>query len=396
MNPFESLRIAFSSILSNKMRSSLTMLGVVIGVTAVILLVSIGQGVSGSISGQIKDLGSNLVFVMPGAAGAESGGGHGGTVNRLRYEHYQELRRAIPWIEHATPWVEGSGRVTFRQNKENTLVFATVPDYTKVRKFQVVKGRFFNEAQINSLRKVCVIGWTISDKLFSGRNSLGEKIIINGQKFTVIGLLEKKGRFMGMDQDNTVIIPITSAKRLFGSDNISGIMVESPSSSDVERLEKRITAVLDKRLQSTDFHVQTQGEILGMMNTILGTLTLMLGGIAAISLVVGGIGIMNIMLVSVTERTREIGIRKAVGAKRRNVLVQFLIEAVALSTIGGVVGIALGAGGSTAINRFLPSQITIWSVLVAFVFSALVGIVSGVYPAYKAAKMDPIDALRYE
>lgn len=401
MNLFESFKVAIDSLLANKMRSALTMLGIIIGVLAVILLVSIGSGVQADISSQIMGLGSNVAMVMPGKIEMQPGGGHSsgpmGMTNKLELEHAKDIKNGAEHIKEAVPILSGVTSVKYANLSRTADLAGTTPEYPEARNFSVEKGRFFSETDVEGLKRVCAIGATVQEDFFSSRNPIGEKITISGQKFTVIGVMGEKGAgSMGIDMDNQIFVPITVAQRILGTKKVSLILVQAKSQEDMDVALKETERVLLRKLDENDFTVLAQEELLSTFQSMMGTLTLMLGGIAGISLLVGGIGIMNIMLVSVTERTREIGIRKAIGARTFDILSQFVIEAVTLSVMGGTLGIILGVIGSQVLGRFLPSMVTFWSIALAFLFSFAVGIFFGVYPAFKASKLDPIEALRYE
>lgn len=399
MKFFENFLIAFEAILVNKVRSLLTMLGVIIGVASVILLVSIGQGVAEEVTGQIQDLGANLLNIIPGRVELEAGGArqHGRMITpKFTVEHVNELKKE-PELVAVSPVSEVPAKATFKNKELNTTVMAVSPDYPEARNFHPSEGAFLNSSHYLSARNVCVIGRQAKKELFGWVNPIGKKININSQPFMVIGIMEEKGSFFGYEMDNLIFVPFTAAQKSLDVERASYILAKVNSPSNLELAKQKINRTLRRFLEPDDFSIVSQSEILSLFGSILGTLTLMLGGIAGISLLVGGIGIMNIMLVSVTERTREIGIRKAVGAKTSDILFQFLIESVTLSLAGGALGICFGYLGSLLIKRFLVNtQVTLWSVFLAFVFSSAVGVFFGVYPAYKAAKVDPIVALRYE
>lgn len=394
MNIFESFRLALDAILANKMRSALTMLGIIIGVLAVILLVSVGQGVKSSVTSEIRGMGSNLIFVMPGEVDFSSG--QESFTNKLRIEHVRKIAREAAYVKNVGALIQSKGSVKFGSKSRRPVVYGAMENFTSMMNYSVAEGSFITETHVNGSRKVAVIGSTVANDLFAGSNPIGSRLSIEGQKFTVIGVMESKGRSMGVDQDDVVYIPITVAQRVFGIDWVNHLIVEARDEESTDLAVEEVKRILGKVLNKRDFSVTTQAEALKMMERIMGTLTLMLGGIAGIALFVGGIGIMNIMLVSVTERTREIGIRKAIGAKTHDILVQFIIEATTLSIIGGLAGIGFGIAGSFLLRMALPSEITVWSVALAFIFSAATGIFFGAYPAFKASRLSPIEALRYE
>lgn len=394
----ESLVIALDALRGNKLRSVLTMLGVTIGVAAVILLVSIVTGLRLDIARQIAGLGSDLLLVFPGQVEAQPGGAGRsvGIINRLTRKDADNIRRFSTRISNVVPLVQNNATLRFGNRSRLVPIVGTIPEYVPARNFPVAEGRFFTDAEVDGARKVIVIGNEIRRDFFSSTDPVGERMTLAGQKFTVVGVMVSKGGFFGVNLDDQVWIPITVAENLFGSDMVGLIFVEAKDPDDIFLAANEARQALLRRLDSHDFSVLAQEEVLGTFQSIMGIMALALGGIASISLLVGGIGIMNIMLVSVTERTREIGIRKAVGARRLHILGQFLTEAVALSTLGGVLGILLASGASVLLNQWLPSQISLWAAALAFGFSVAVGVFFGVYPALKASRLDPIDALRYE
>lgn len=394
----EALRSASEGLAANKLRSILTTLGVAIGVGAVILLVAIGSGLQSDVSRQIMGLGSNLVLVVPGKVDLSSGPGGGAqtAVNKLVLEDGDYVRRRSTLASAVVPIFQGQATVKFGNRGHFTQVLGTTPEYVPVRNFPTAKGRFFRDAELSGNRKVVALGKVVADKLFPNRNPVGERITINGQRFTVIAVMSVKGGGLGINLDDQVFVPITTAQAMFGAKNVSLFFVEVSDPDKVSAAKNEVTRIMSRRQSTDDFSVLAQEEILGTFLGIAGTLTLALAGIAGISLLVGGTGIMNIMLVSVTERTREIGIRKAVGARTYHILLQFVAEAVVLSLLGGTIGIAIGWAGAAALDAVLPTMVTGWSIVVAFLFSAGVGVFFGVYPAYKASRLKPIEALRYE
>lgn len=399
MSILESFRLAFDALLANKMRALLTMLGVIIGVMAVIVLISIGQGVKADITGQVSGLGSNLLFVMPGRfdfSSAESSGGNGIPTYKLRPADVETIRKRATLAAGVIGVIEAPTRISYKNRDRRAIAVCTNEDYPIVMDRPLEEGRFFTAAQLEAGRRVAVIGMTTANALFGSVSPVGKQIKVGDQKFVVIGVMSKKGMMMGQDFDDGVWVPITLANSIVGHERISEIVVKANNPDRIDETKKEIEDILLKKYTRDDFTVFTQGETLSLMKNILNIMTLMLAGIASISLLVGGIGIMNIMLVSVTERTREIGIRKAVGARTADIMVQFIIEAVMLSALGGLLGIAVGVSVSLILDNWLPAQITAWSVSLAFFFSAGVGVFFGVYPAWKAARLDPIEALRYE
>ncbi len=402
MNFFETFRVAFEAIMSNKVRSALTMLGVIIGVMAVILLVSIGQGAQVYITKEMTGLGTNLLIITPGKTSTR-GGFHppsAGTVRKLTYDDSQALRRRAWLLTDAVPLVFGTGKIKYKNMGRDTMVIGTTPEFQRVRNLFVDTGSYVSQSDVDSKAKIIVLGTKVKEELFGIENPLGKVVTLSDARYRVVGVMRKKGTSLGMDIDDIVYVPVTSGQELFDTDSLFEIIASTPRSEDVDRAIAQIKDILIKRhAHKEDFTIQTQGAMLETMNTILGVLTAVLGGIAGISLLVGGIGIMNIMLVSVRERTREIGVRKALGARNRDIMAQFLIEAITLSGAGGVIGILLGVGIALLIPVFvtvLPTSVSAWSIMMAFFFSAAVGIFFGVYPARKAALQDPIQALRYE
>lgn len=396
MDILELLKLSWQSLLANKLRSILTTLGIIIGVFSIILLVSLGSGLQNYITGQISSLGSNLIFVIPGAPGG--GRGVGGVVtNKLLLSDATNLQNKLRSVAIVTGFVQQVTNVKYRNKTDKSVTLAGASyNYPQVVNVDITQGTFFTQSQERSGNKVAVIGLTVLDKLFPGENPIGKTITVGSGRYTVIGVLAKRGSVFGIDQDNVVGIPISVALRQFGITNISTIYIRAKDTSLVSFVEKQTTRILLQRLSTDDFNLQTQESALSTVTNITNILSAALGGIAAISLLVGGIGVANIMLVSVTERTREIGLRKALGAQRSDILKQFLLEAVILSVSGGIVGIALGLAASFALSLIFVSSVTPWSIFLAFSFSVLVGVVFGMAPAIKASKLSPIEALRYE
>ena len=415
MNLLLTLRIALRALAKNKMRAGLTVLGVVIGIAAVTTMVSIGQSAGDLVQGQFQALGTNIIVVFPGSM-RQGGVRHArGSVLTLTAEDSDAIGQECPSVLAASPIVGAGGQVIYGNTNWNPKEMVGVgTDYLIVRNWQLRYGGFFTERDVTSAAKVCVIGRTLVAKLFQTTNPLGKTIRINNIPLQVIGVLEEKGaNIVGDDQDDIDMMPYTTVrKRIYGS-NFANVHVILASARSVHRMaeaQDEIKQLLYERHRiepgaPADFEVQDTTEIANILGIITGTMTLLLASIAGISLLVGGVGIMNIMLVSVTERTREIGIRMAVGARGRDILRQFLIEAVLLSSIGGIVGFGLGAGASAGVTRIINSLISgpPWPVVVSFkaavvavLFSAAVGVFFGYYPARRASRLDPIDALRYE
>ncbi|HWI64655.1 MAG TPA: ABC transporter permease [Symbiobacteriaceae bacterium] len=387
----ESLRTAWLGIAGNKLRTFLTMLGVIIGVAAVIALVAVGQGAQAQASSQIQALGSNLITVMPR-----------GNSYRIEEKDLTELKMRIPEILYYLPTVSaaqqtvkaGTGGESYTVSIEGTSA-----DYPAVRERGVTNGAFFTETDVQTRRRVAVLGITTAEKLFGANaNPINQQIRLMGQTFTVVGLAEKKGTgFGGQDQDDLVIVPYTALQRLLGYNRIPTLTVKTNPDADSKVITQQLTDFYVAKFRNADgVRVQSQDQLLETVGSVTQIFTLLLGAIASISLAVGGIGIMNIMLVSVSERTREIGIRKAIGAKKRHVLLQFLIESLILSGSGGVIGIAVGSLGAKGISAAVnfPALVTTSSVMLSFGFSMAVGVIFGFYPALRASNLDPIEALR--
>ena len=397
MNIRELLRLSLTALRANKMRSILTMLGVIIGVFAVIVLVSLGAGLQKYITNQISGLGSNLIFVIPGrVGGARTPGGQ--QTNKLVIADAKKLDAKLKTIADVGPVVQKTVTLKYtNKTDKGASVLGTTANYPAIiSNTALEKGKFLTLSQERSGARVTVIGQTVKNNLFTSKNPIGEKISVAGNKYTIIGVLKARGSIFGIDQDNTVIIPITAAQRQFGVTTLNTIYLSAKKPELVALVKKEANLVLLKRLTEDDFTLQTQEQTLSTIGNVIGALTVALGGIAAISLIVGGIGVMNIMLVSVTERTKEIGLRKALGAKRKDILSQFLFEAVMLCVAGGIIGIALGLGASYILAKFFISEVTLWSVILAFAFSVAVGIIFGMAPAIRASRLSPIEALRYE
>jgi putative ABC transport system permease protein len=402
MNFLETFRVSLDAIMSNKVRSGLTMLGVIIGVMAVILLVSIGEGARVYITRELSGLGTNLLIITPGKT-TTSGGFHppsAGTVRKLSYDDAQALKRRAWLLSDAVPIVFGTGRIKFQNLGRDTTIIGTTPEFQRVRNLFNDTGSYVSQADVDSKGKIVVLGTKVKEELFGDQNPLGKVVLLSDARYRVVGVMRKKGTSLGWDIDDVVFIPVTSGQELFDTDGLFEILASTPRAEDVDNAITQIKDILIRRhAHKEDFTIQTQGAMLSTMNTIFGVLTAVLGGIAGISLLVGGIGIMNIMLVSVRERTREIGIRKALGARNRDIMAQFMIEAVTLSGAGGILGILIGVGLALIIPEFvdvLPTSISAWTIITAFSFSAAVGVFFGVYPAHKASLQDPIQALRYE
>lgn len=403
INITEIVNLATRSLWRNKTRSALTMLGIIIGVSAVILLVSIGQGLQNYITGQFESLGTNLVLVVPGKVGTGDNVSFGqGPPNfagsKLTLKQTDDISRLGGAIESAAASIELPASISHGPNSKYTTVAGVSANYAKIRNLEVSEGRIINPVDVNLSRNVAVLGKGIEEDLFGQTNAVGKEVNIGSTKYTVIGILSEigGGASIGFDINNFVAIPVTASQKTFGNNNVQAITIKAKSKDLIPQAILEAKNYLSKQLNEDDFSVVDQSSLVQTINQILGVLTVALGGIAAISLLVGGVGIMNIMLVSVTERTREIGLRKAVGAKPSDILNQFLVEAVVLSVAGGSIGILIGAAGALAMRSFIATSVSFWSVLLAFGVSAAVGIIFGVAPALRASRLNPIDALRYE
>lgn len=373
MKLHELIGLALRSLRANKLRSILTTLGIIIGVLAVILLVSLGSGLQKYITNQISSLGSNLIFVIPGnSRGGRTPGGV--QANKLEISDAKLLQTKLRDIATVGPIIQNTTTIKYgNKSNKNTAILGSTANYPDIVKTEVEKGSFFTASQERSGARVALIGQTVNTNFFANKNPIGEKIAIGTTKYTIIGVIKKRGSVFGIDQDNTAIIPITASQRQFGIKNVNVIYLSAKNASLTNFVKKQAQAILLKRLSEDDFTIQSQEQTLDTVNSITGVLTIALGGIAAISLLVGGIGIMNIMLVSVTERTKEIGLRKALGARRKDILNQFLFEAVILSLSGGIVGIILRVGFSYILSKFFVSDVTPWSVFLSFFFSVAIG-----------------------
>jgi putative ABC transport system permease protein len=408
MDFLQTLKIALRALRTNKMRSFLTMLGIIIGIAAVIAMMAVGSGASYVISQQIASIGSNIILVIPGST--TSGGlrlGSGGS-QTLTSDDVRAIMTECPSVSRASGTTRTTSQVVYGNMNWSTLIMGAAPELFDIREWPTVSGRTIGQQDVDGAAKVCLLGQTVADNLFGGDDPVGKIVRIKKIPFTVIGVLERKGQSpQGTDQDDAIFVPLRTAQvklsRSSFPNSIGAVIVQAKSESLLGKAEEEINSLLKQRHRITngkepDFSTRNLSEILAVAEQSSKAMSLLLGAVASISLIVGGIGIMNIMLVSVTERTREIGIRMAIGARTNDILWQFLTEAVLLTMLGGIIGIILGAGGATVVSSILdwPTLISIQSIVVAFFFSGAVGIFFGFYPARKAAGLNPIDALRYE
>jgi putative ABC transport system permease protein len=410
LNLSQNVRSALRALLANKLRSALTMLGIVIGVGAVVALLSIGTGAQAAITGQISGIGSNLVTVSAGSRNnfTPSGAG-GGATTPLTYEEAQQLK-GLPGVAAVAPQTQSRQTVKYQSKQTNPQVVGVVPDYEKVHPDRMDHGRFISTADVNNKARVAVVGSQIVTDLFGGLDPVGKSIKINGILFQIVGVMKSQGSGgFGFSRDNILYVPITTAFARLSNQRVGNqrtVSTVEVSATDEQSIDTAMEALKVKMRtlhkigvgEQDDFTVSSQADLLSAVTQVTGILTVFLGAIAGISLVVGGIGIMNIMLVSVTERTREIGLRKAVGARKRDILYQFMVETITLSVLGGLIGILLGWGIASLVGAtgVITTRVSMESVVLAFGFSAAVGLFFGIYPANRAAGLKPIEALRYE
>lgn len=401
----ELLQLSISSLLVNKVRSFLTMLGIIIGVAAVITMISLGQGAKKTVSDRLEALGTNLIYIRSGAPHTKRVRGAAGTLQRLDEKDLKRLKAECTTVDHIVPEIQGSQQVIYGNLNWNTTIIGTSPEYFELRNFKIAQGEKFTHRDANTIKRVAVIGPKVVENIFGDVNPVGKFIRIGRLRFEVIGVTQSKGISGGwLDFDDIALVPYTTAqKRIFGINHLSRLIARLKDETMVQATYLEIEKILRRshRLrpdQDNDFFIQSQSDFTAAREETAQILTYLLAGVALVSLIVGGIGIMNIMLVSVTERTREIGVRMAVGARRLDILTQFVMEAVSLSLLGGIMGIFVGVGGSYALTEFFG-----WSTLIApeavalsFLFAFAVGIFFGIYPARKASLLDPIEALRYE
>ncbi len=412
MNYSNLLKIALRAIGANKMRSFLTALGIIIGVASVITMLAIGQGSKNSIQANIAEMGSNMIMISPGADMRGGVRQDASSMETLKMTDYEAIKDECDYIKGISPTVTSSGQWIYGNNNTPSSIYGVNQDYMDIRQLAIEDGELFTDADIKAASKVCVLGQTVVDNLFgSGTDPIGKVVRFGAIPFRVIGVLKKKGyNSMGMDQDDLVLAPYTTVmKRILAQTYLGGITCSAITEGVTEKATDQITQILRRNhklkdatetteADDDDFNIRSQEELASMMNSTTSMLTILLGCVAGISLIVGGIGIMNIMYVSVTERTREIGLRMSVGARGIDILNQFLIEAILLSVTGGLIGVLLGVGASYAVNIIAhwPIAIQPWTIIMSFAVCTFTGVFFGWYPAKKAAKLDPIEAIRYE
>ncbi len=405
-----SMRIALRALEVNRTRSALTMLGIIIGVAAVIAMVAVGAGATARIQQQIQSIGSNLIIVLPGSISSNGVRLGSGAVVTLTEDDAKAIGAECPSVSAVAPTVRGGVQVVNGSNNWATTVQGVTPDYMTIRDYTMMSGQFFTDQDVDAAAKAAVLGETVAQNLFGDSDPTGQVVIIKNVPFTVAGVLTPKGQSpSGQDQDDIILLPISTAKeKVLGTNKanakaVGSLMVQAIGPQAMDQAQQEMEALLRERHRilpglDDDFTIRNLTEVFAAQETSAQVMSILLGAIASVSLIVGGIGIMNIMLVSVTERTREIGLRQAVGAKTRDILSQFLVEAVTLSLLGGIIGIVVGLAASWLISYFAhwSTVVSLLSIMMAFVFSALVGVFFGYYPARKAAFLDPIEALRYE
>ena len=396
MSPLEYTQVSLEAITANRLRSILTTLGVTIGSTAIILLISISLGASQEVTRLVEGLGSNLFMISPGHSRGEARA----SINPLRLEHAEKLQRETSFQLTVSPVLNAPATVAYgRQVRSGVIVSGVQRNFTDVRNWYPSRGTFVKKTDVELARRVAVIGRTVETALFTWGDVFGREIMISGEKFRVIGVMESKGQLFDHDLDNQVFIPLTTAQRLFGTNTLSLIFARVPRAENIPAALAEAKRIMRASLPPDQVSVKSQGETLETVQSMGIIFTAMLGGIAGVSLLVGGIGIMNIMIVSVTERTREIGLRKALGAREGDILIQFLSEAILLSFMGGCFGVVMSYIGAGGVSRVYPTfslSVSPFAVTLALVFSIAVGTFFGVYPAYRAARLDPIEALRHE
>ena len=412
MNYSNLLKIALRAIAANKMRSFLTALGIIIGIASVITMLAVGQGTKRSIQANISEMGSNMIMISPGADFRGGVRQDASSMETLKMADYEAIKDECSYLKAVSPTVQSSGQWIYGNNNTPSSIYGVNTEYLEIRQLSVADGEMFTDADIKSSAKVCVLGQTVVDNLFpDGSDPVGKVVRFNSIPFRVVGVLKKKGyNSMGMDQDDLVLAPYTTVmKRILAQTYLQGIQASAITEGVTDKATEEITRVLRRNHKlkdatdtfegdSDDFNIRSQEELSSMMNSTTDMLTILLGCVAGISLIVGGIGIMNIMYVSVTERTREIGLRMSVGARGVDILNQFLIEAILLSVTGGIIGVLLGVGASYAIKALAhwPIYIQPWSIIMSFAVCTFTGVFFGWYPAKKAARLDPIEAIRYE
>ncbi len=399
---WKTLKTALWSLAANKLRSALTMLGIIIGVAAVITMISLGKGAQQNVTENISAMGSNLLFIRPGAASTQHV--RQASAETLTLDDADAIRREVAHVVGVAAEVSRQAQVKYMNRNRNISIIGTVPEYQEVRNAPIERGRFIERRDVISRARVAAIGVDVAEDLFGARDPVGREIQVRGMNFLVVGLMKEKGATGWSNPDDQVFVPVTTAqRRLFGIEHVNNLNVKVDDERNIEPAQAEIERLLRGRhrvlaAEEADFNIRSQTEVLQRMGDMVQTFTILLGGIAGVSLLVGGIGIMNIMLVSVTERTREIGVRKAIGAKRGDILRQFLVEAIVISLVGGAIGIGLGWVGALAFRTYSEwnTRISPDSVALAFGFATAIGLFFGIWPAMKAARLNPIEALRYE
>jgi putative ABC transport system permease protein len=403
MSPFESVLIALNGLLANKLRSLLTMLGIIIGVASVIAMMAIGEGAARATQDQIALMGTNVLIVFPGSQRGGRISFGMGSANTLKMDDVEAIEKECSAVAQVAPEVNRALQIKFQNQNTRTTVRGTTPNFPEIRNYKIKEGRFLTKDDVERRAKVAILGPETAETLFGALQPVGKRIKVGGQSFTVVGVFKPKGAQGWQNPDDQVYVPVSTAlRRLFGQDNLGSLSVQARSPTVMDQAQKQLEDLFRRRHklgpnEDLDVVVRNQAEISETASALAKTMSTLLAGIASVSLLVGGIGIMNIMLVSVTERTKEIGLRKAIGAKRKDVLLQFLIESVTVSLVGGLIGVGVGIGTAVVLPKEdWPTVLKPEFIVMSFGFAAAIGIFFGLYPAVKASRLNPIDALRYE